>query len=269
MAERHTAKLTTSISRAFGGALIFSMPVLMTMEMWDLGFVIERPRLLLLLAASFPLMMFLSHYSGFEGTWGWQEDLRDVLIAYGVATLMAGSALLSLGVLQFDMSAEDFAGKIAIQIIPGALGALLARSQFGDESKDAEGDDTLLSELGVMAAGALFLSLNVAPTEEMRLIAYKMTAFHTAALVPITLLVMHAFVYASGFSQKNSRNKLTSRSAFLKFTVPGYALSLIVASYLLWTFSHFDGLSIEQAMRVSIVLGLPASIGAAAARIIL
>ncbi|HEY8575176.1 MAG TPA: TIGR02587 family membrane protein [Devosia sp.] len=270
MADRPELRLAISISRAFGGALIFSLPVLMTMEMWDLGFVIDRMRLVLLLGASFPLLMFLSHYSGFESTWGWQEDLRDVAIAYGVGIATATGALLALGVLHLDMNPSEFIGKIAIQAIPGALGALLARSQFGKDGKDSEEDDTLLSELGVMAAGALFLSLNVAPTEEMGLIAYKMTAFHTALLVPITLVIMHGFVYASEFTEKDRlHDRLSGWSAFFKFTVTGYALSLLIAAYLLWTFNQFEGLSFDQVIRVSIVLGLPASIGAAAARIIL
>ena len=271
MPQSSGLKLAISVSRAFGGALVFSLPMLMTMELWDLGFTMERSRLVLLLGASFPLMMFLSHYSGFESTWGWKEDLRDVLIAYGVAIVTATLVLLAFGVLHFGMGASEFLGKVAIQAVPGTLGALLARSQFGKESRDDEEDDTLLGELGVMAAGALFLSLNVAPTEEMSLIAYKMTAYHTLALVPVTLLIMHGFVYASEFTQRDRLHTTTlaALTAFLRFTVTGYALSLLVAAYLLWTFGHFDGLSFDQIVRVTIVLGLPAAVGAAAARLIL
>jgi uncharacterized membrane protein len=37
----------------------------------------------------------------------------------------------------------------------------------------------------------------------------------------------------------------------------------------LWTFGRFDGLALAEALRMSVVLGLPAAVGAAAARLVL
>lgn len=57
--------------RALGGALVFSLPMLMTMEMWEmwwLGFYMDPLRLLLLLVLSVPLLAVLSRYVGFEAT---------------------------------------------------------------------------------------------------------------------------------------------------------------------------------------------------------
>ena len=51
----------------------------------------------------------------------------------------------------------------------------------------------------MMAIGALFLSLNVAPTEEIILISYKMTPWHALATLALSILIMHAFVYAVAF----------------------------------------------------------------------
>lgn len=263
-------KLRAGLGRALGGALIFSLPMLMTMEMWDLGIAMERWKALILLGASFPMLMFLSHYSGFEPTWDWREDLRDVAIAYG-AGLVTGVTVMSLvGIIQFGMDASELVGKISLQAIPGALGALLGRSQFGQDAKAGERDETFGGEIGVMCVGAVFLALNVAPTEEMVLISYKMSDLHTVILMPVTLLVMHAFVYATEFAGGSTLSPDTPWwSAFLRFTVVGYALSLCVAGYLLWSFGHFDGLGLAQAAQVTTVLGLPAAIGAAAARLIL
>ena len=44
------------LARAAGGALLFSFPLLMTMEMWQLGFAIERERLLLFVLVSLPML---------------------------------------------------------------------------------------------------------------------------------------------------------------------------------------------------------------------
>jgi putative integral membrane protein (TIGR02587 family) len=263
-------QLRTGLGRAFGGALVFSLPMLMTMEMWDLGFAMERWKAVLLLAASLPMLMFLSHYSGFERTWDWREDARDVAIAYGVGLLTSAFVLGLLGIVGAGMSLSEIAGKVGLQSIPGALGALLGRSQFGKDAKDSQREQTFFGELGIMMIGALFLALNVAPTEEMVLISYRMTSIHTLAFIPATLLIMHVFVYATEFSSSTELTPDTPWwSAFLRFTLVGYAVSLLVALYLLWTFGHLDGVSAGNGLRVVVVLGFPAAIGAAAARLIL
>jgi uncharacterized membrane protein len=79
----------TGIARAFGGALIFALPMLMTMEMWHLGFYMERWRLAVLLLLLLPLLVGLSHYIGFETTFDWEDDLRDSLVAIAVGATAA------------------------------------------------------------------------------------------------------------------------------------------------------------------------------------
>src|SRR5690606_1259464 len=134
---------------------------------------------------------FLSHYFGFERSWGWREALRDVSIAYGVGFLAGAGILLLLGILGPGMSPSEIIGKLVLPAISGALGALLARRQFGQ--RDGDGAPGYGNELGVMAAGALFLSLNVAPTEEMVGIAYRMTAWHSLMLMATSILILHGF----------------------------------------------------------------------------
>ena len=69
--------------RAFGGALIFALPMLMTMEMWDLGghagAAAARPPA----RVALPLLVGVAHFIGFEATFGWREDVRDACIALG------------------------------------------------------------------------------------------------------------------------------------------------------------------------------------------
>lgn len=83
------------------------------------------------------------------------------------------------------------------------------------------------SELFLMGVGAL-LGLNVAPTEEMVLIACKMTVWHAVALVTLSLALMHAFVYAVDF--KSAEFLLSPEtpwwSLFLRFTVAGYGVAI-------------------------------------------
>jgi putative integral membrane protein (TIGR02587 family) len=183
------------VARAFGGAIIFGLPLLMTMEMWWLGFYMDRTRLLLLLLLNVPLLVALSHFVGFEPTFGWKDDLLDALVAYAVGFLAAAPVLLLFGVIGWGMSADEIVGKVALQTIPASIGALLAQSQFGVESGSRRKEkrrDTYAGQAFFMATGALFLSLNVAPTEEIVLISYKMTAWNAVGLSAVSLALMHA-----------------------------------------------------------------------------
>jgi putative integral membrane protein (TIGR02587 family) len=270
-AEVRAGKFVRDAGRAAGGALIFSIPMLMTVEMWQLGFYMDRLRLALLIAMAIPLLVELSHQIGFEHTRHWSEDFRDALFACAVGTAVAAVVLAVFGQLTADMSAHEVVGKIALQAVPSAIGALLALSQFGG-GRESVGDkkETYWGELFLMAVGALFLGLNVAPTEEMILIAYSMSPLHGIALVLLSLALMHGFVFAVGFKGGSELTPDTPWwSAFVRFTLPGYAIALAISLYVLWTFGRLDGNAAGQTFMAVVVLAFPSSIGAAAARLIL
>ena len=119
-----------------------------------------------------------------------------------------------------------------------------------------------------MAAGALFLAFNVAPTEEMVLIAYMMGTWQTFALAVASLLLLHTFVYTVGFGgQENYGGGFFS--VLLRFTIAGYAIALLVSLYVLWTFGRTDSVGLFVIAQMTIVLGFPAALGAALARLII
>jgi putative integral membrane protein (TIGR02587 family) len=278
MAGEHASRsenkaFLTGVARAFGGAIIFALPLLMTMEMWWLGFSIEPGRLLLLLILLIPLLVGLSHFVGFEDTFDWRDDLIDAFVACAVGYLAALPVLLLFGVITSGMSASELVGTVALQAVPGSIGALLAQSQLGSPSARERKDkrqDTYAGECFFMATGAVFLSLNVAPTEEMVLISYKMTPWHAVGLAAASLVLMHAFVYSVGFQGHAEMPEGAHWSGvFVRYTVVGYALCLLISAYILWTFGRTTGLSLEGTVMAVVVLAFPASVGAAAARLIL
>jgi putative integral membrane protein (TIGR02587 family) len=126
------------------------------------------------------------------------------------------------------------------------------------------------AQLFIMAAGAVFLAFNVAPTEEMILISFVMTPWHGVALVAASLLTMHGFVYASAFrGAPRVEHGTPGWSLFLRNTVVGYALALAVSAYVLWTFGRLEHGDPYIYLMMTLVLGFPAALGAAAARLIL
>ncbi|MCF6370279.1 TIGR02587 family membrane protein [Rhizobium halophilum] len=272
-------RLLKGVARGAAGALIFGLPMLMTMELWFLGFYMERYRLLILLLANLPLLVVLAHRIGFEETFTWSQALRDAVIAYGIAIAMSAAVLTLLGIAKLGMPPTDIVGKIVIQAVPASIGALLGRSQLGGEDQSSSaGDDqnendfstSYGRELFMMAIGALFLSLNVAPTEEIILISYKMTPWHATATVALSILVMHAFVYAVAFRGAHQLTVGTPRwHALIRFTLPGYVVALLMSLYVLWTLGRLDDTTPAQILMSAIVLGFPGAVGAAAARLIL
>ncbi len=257
------------LARAFGGALIFAFPLLMTMEMWSLGFQMDPARLALFLAVGLPLVFGLAYYAGFRRAKGRLDDLLDALAALAVGFAVSLAMLSMFGLIQWDEPLEANVGKVALQAIPAAMGAVLARKQLSGAGGDRGEDDHAASyrgELFLMAAGALFLAFNVAPTEEMILIGYMMSAGQTVVLAVVSLGLLHMLVYRLGFAGQEAHEGHVR--AFLEFTLPGFAIALMVSLYVLWTFGRTDGLAPVEIVSTMIVLGLPASLGAALARLV-
>lgn len=274
MAAARTADVETSadyargLARACGGALLFALPLLMTMEMWALGFEMARSRAIVFLLLSLPLILGLSHFAGFRSTDRWRDDVMDALSALLVGFLISGALLLLFGVIAPGQPADEVVGKIALQAVPAAMGAVLARKQLagGEQEDDAPVEESWPAEMFLMVAGALFVALNVAPTEEMKLIAYLMTPLHSLVLVAVSIGLLHAMVYSLGFAGQHEHDR--PGLAFIHFTVPGYALVLLVALYVQWTFGHLDGHGLGETVMTTAVIAFPGAVGAGAARLL-
>lgn len=266
-------KFLVGLARAAAGAIVFALPMLMTMEMWSIGFYIDPWRLILLILLEIPLLTALSHVSGFMPTETWLDDLLDAFAAVAVAAMASAAVLFVFSVIDVDTPPDEAIGKIAIQTVPASIGAMLAQDQLaggGNDEPIAARSSSYPAELFLMAIGALFLGLNVAPTEEIVLLSYMMEPWREIALALLSVLLMHAFVYAVEFrGRPEPQPDATFWSLFLRFTVAGYALVLVICLYLLWTLGRTDGAGLAEVLSAAVVLGFPCAIGAAGARLIL
>ncbi|WP_428060080.1 TIGR02587 family membrane protein [Brevundimonas sp.] len=262
----------SDLGRAFAGALVFNIPLLMTMEMWEQGVVMDRWRLLTFILCGLPLLYGLSYYAGFSKRRGLVNDALDTAVALAVGFVTASLLLILFGVVEWDAPPREALGMVALQAVPGAMGALLARRQLSGARSESGGGDTdeeeasYFGELFLMAAGALFFALNIAPTEEMILIAYKASPAHILALIAVSIMLLHLIVFKAGFAGQEEADR--PAAAFLHFTLPGYAIALAVSLFTLFLFGRADGHSVAGVVQTMVVLGFPASIGAAAARLL-
>jgi putative integral membrane protein (TIGR02587 family) len=97
-----------------------------------------------------------------------------------------------------------------------------------------------------------------------------MSPWHALVLLAYSLTLMHAFVYAIDFHGRHSRAAgISLASEFVRFTVLGYCLAIAISAFMCWCFGRFEGATPGEILRITIVLGFPASVGAAAARLVL
>ncbi len=261
------------LMRGFGGAILFAFPLLMTMEMWRLGFYVEPARLMIFLVVNFGVLVGLAWFVGFSTNDGWWDMVREASASYGIGIATSAVLLYLLGILSAPIPVTELVGKIAIQAIPASLGAIVARHQLNDtapseERRRRESRAGYAGQLFLMAGGAIFLSFNVAPTEEMVLIAFKMTPMRQILLICFSVLLLHGFVYTVGFRGQEPVGKAGNGRVFLSYTLAGYGIAVLVSLYVLWTFGRTDGTALPQVVAMTAVLGFPASLGAALARLV-
>jgi putative integral membrane protein (TIGR02587 family) len=269
-AQTSNHNFAVDLAHDFGGAILFSFPLLMTMEMWWLGFYMDRFRLALFITLAFVTVVGLSYFEGRNESF--KIEILDALVAcavgYTVATVMLGL----FGIIKPGMSADEVVGKISLHAVPGSIGAILARRllEVEETKKERRRRQWYGAKIFLMGVGAIFLAFQLAPTEEMVLIGHRMTAWHSVTLALISLCIMQAFICSV---ERRGRQRLFSADffwgVFLRFTIVGYSVALLISLYVLWTFGRLDGAAVTEIIMSMLVLGFPAALGAAAARLIL
>ncbi|MDP9422845.1 MAG: TIGR02587 family membrane protein [Pseudomonadota bacterium] len=269
--HRHHFAHAANFGRGFAGAIVFGLPLMMTMEMWWLGFTLSGWMLLQFALANLALLVGLSRVSGFDVSRGAIEDIFDALAAFGMGAISSAIVLGLFAEIEPSTPLPEIAGMIVIQAIPASFGAMIADKLFGEDDKPGEHRTRRRSyagQLTLLVSGALFLSFTMSPTEEIALISFRMTPWHALAMMVLTVAVMHALVYSVGFGAHSEEQGAAGLSVLLRFTMVGYGLAALASTYILWTFGRFDGLSWAAAAQMIVVLSFPAGIGAAIARMV-
>ncbi len=259
-------------ARAFGGAIIFSLPLMMTMEMWWLGFYMDRFRLVLFLVLTVPVLAVLSHYAGFERADGPMDLVLNAFTALAVGFIASAFILVLLHVLQAGNSPDELIGKIVLQAIPGAIGAMLARSQLGARRQDRR----RRSERGGRGGPARHLCRRAVPCRHRRHVHGLqrrpdrrdgadrphddgVACDRPRRRLPAADARLRLRRRVPGHARLRAGVPFTSE--FLRLTMVAYALSLLISLYVLWTFGRTDGLGAVELVKVTLVLGFPVGAG--------
>ncbi len=265
--------------RAFSGAYIFGIPLLFTMEMWWIGEYASISMLLAFVVVALVANVALSYVAGFKRESTFSSTLDEALDAVAVGIVGAVIVLLALNQIHPSGPIQSSLGKILLQAVPLSIGASVANQIFGtngEKTRSGDGDapdptmkpgQALASDVGATIIGGIFIGFSIAPTDEVPMLAAALDYPHLIGIIAFSLIASYFIVFASGFDEPAPEGLFQHP---LTETLLAYLVSLIVSFAILFLFGQValdDPLmfTLEQ----TLVLGVPATIGGAAGRLVI
>ena len=274
--QRSVPESMCEYGRGIAGGLMFSLPLLYTMEVWRAGFTLHPGRILGYMACTFVLLFLYNRFAGLRR----DADLREVAIdsveEMGLGLVIAAAVLGLTGRLGHGMSVAEIAGKIVMEGMTVAIGVSVGTAQLGGEGAEDEGvagDDGwssgYLPQAAIALCGAVLFVANVAPTEEIAVIAMESEPV-MLLLLAVTSMLLGALVLH--FAGVHGAQRHVIRDTWLlsfRGILTTYAVALVAAAGCMHFFGKFDGLPWRMMMAQSVVAAVPAVLGASAGRLLL
>lgn len=283
--QRPIDKSLQEYGRGIAGGLLFSLPLLFTMEVWWAGFTSHPWRLLLYVVATYILLIGYNYFGGLRHDTGWADVLIDSVEEMGLGLLISSTILLILGRVTFDMSASEFIGKIVIEAMTVAIGVSVGTAQLGGGDGDtgtgpgssantrAAGATKETTHFGgqvvIAFCGAVLFAANVAPTEEIVLLATEISSWNLLGVALLSIALGALILFYSDFKGARRFAHTGGAVAVMIGTVITYSIALTSSALILWFFGRFEGMSLIVCLAQTVVLGLAATLGASAGRLLL
>jgi putative integral membrane protein (TIGR02587 family) len=283
--QRPINKSLQEYARGIAGGLLFSLPLLYTMEVWWAGFTSHPWRLLIYVVATYILLIGYNYFGGLRHDTGWADVLIDSVEELGLGLGLSSVMLLLLGRVTFDMPASEFIGKIIIEAMTVAIGVSVGTAQLGGgdgdtgtggvaSAKTSDGEASknrihFMGQVVIALCGAVLFAANVAPTEEVVLIASEISSWNLLGLALISIALGALILFYSDFTGARRFAQTRGVSAVVIGTVITYSIALVSSAIILWFFGRFEGMSLIVCLAETVVLGLAATLGASAGRLLL
>lgn len=261
------------LSRGVVGALFVSLPLLYTMEMWQIGATLPDWALLGWVALGLLLTCGYVAFAGFRGDPSRTSLLFDAVTALGIGLVVSLTTLLLIGRYDLGDSPRIIAHMALLEMVPTGMGAAVARNQLGGGDSGSKGPAARLAPYQKMIAGsvlgAFLFVINIAPTVETQVIANSVSWWHVLALIVFTLGVSYMTVFVAWAGATDS-DQMEGLGGPISQTVVGYAVALLSSWLLLTMFGYID-LSTPLAVQVVwvTVLAYGTALAGAAGRVIL
>jgi putative integral membrane protein (TIGR02587 family) len=254
------------------------------MEVWWVGSLAKPQLMMMAIALMFVVVFLLNRTAGFRKrrySLRPYEALTDTVEAIAIGIVCSSMVLLLLREITLATPIREALGKIIFESVPFALGVALANQFLGDSNSSSletsinekkyrqYGLQATLADLGATLIGATVIAFNIAPTDEIPLIAAAISPPWLLAMIAASLVISYGIVFQAGFSDQQKRRQ--QQGIFQRpssETIVSYLVSLLASAFMLWffqklTFNNPWTMWLEQ----TILLGLPATIGGAAGRL--
>jgi putative integral membrane protein (TIGR02587 family) len=265
-------------SRGAVGGLLFSLPLLYTMEAWWTGFIARPLALLCLVIGTFVLLLGYNVYAGIRYDQTYREVVIDSVEEMGLGLLIATALLWLLGRITWDMTWHEIAGKVIVEAMAVAIGVSVGTAQLGGAEADVDADgeddtnrpvsDSYWGQVVIAFCGAVLLAGNIAPTEEIMVIALESTVWKLLALAGLSMVLGGVILYYANFV--GAEHAVASNfTEICRDVVTMYAIALLAAALMLWFFGRFADPALDLWIAQTIVLGAAATLGASAGRLLM
>ncbi len=275
--------------RGASGGFLFGIPLLYTMEVWWIGSFTVPFYMLTALVTTFVVVLLLSRMAGFRRAHhvSWIDAAMDSIEALALGLVCSALVLFLLREISVETPLDETLGKVIFEGVPFTIGVALANqflSRSVSDDQEAQHDswqDTqsteqhtlygTITDIGATLIGALIIAFNIAPTDEIPMLAAAISPPWLLLMMGASLLISYGIVFEANFADQQRRRQ--QQGIFqqpISETVASYLVSLIAAGFMLWFFQQLS-FADPWPMWLShtLILGLPATVGGAAGRLAL
>jgi putative integral membrane protein (TIGR02587 family) len=196
----------------------------------------------------------------------------------GLGLLISFGVLFIINQISFaDMGVYEILGKVIVEGMAVSIGVSIGTAQLGSEKSEEEEEregkskrrNSIVALLVLSLCGAIIIGGNVAPTEEVLLIAIKSEPINLLLMTVISLLLSIVLVFFSNFHGTKQRDPAHPNFEMALDVFASYSVALVASAFILWFFGRFEGMGFNMAFAQIIVLGVLASLGASAGRLLI
>ncbi len=264
-------------ARGVVGGLMFSIPVIYTMEVWWVGMELSSTRLLAMIALTALLLLGYNTYAGVRHDETWAGIVIDSVEEFGLALVVSTAALTLTNRISLSEPPREVVGKVVIEALLVAIGISIGTAQIHDDGKDDENEDErrgarpsdIWGVLTVSTCGAVVFATNVAVTDEVVLLALESGPYHLIGMILASLLLA---AVVSVYSNLLENDDSEQRFAFMTYafgTTLSYSVAVVVSALILYLFGRFDGVALTACLSMIVILSVPATLGAAAGKLLI
>jgi putative integral membrane protein (TIGR02587 family) len=264
------------------GGLIFSLPLIFTMEVWWAGFTAGPARLLAGLAGTFALLLGYNAVAGLRPDYDPLEVVIDSVEELGIGLLLAFAVLVLLARIDASTPLLEVVGKVVVEGMLVAIGVSVGTAQLsggnGGKPAPAGGGASVEGRMrhhntGNVAVlslcGAVLVAANVAPTEEVVMLGTEMSPLRLLLTMALSLALAALTLFFSEFrGSHHLRTNLRPRVVALGCII-AYSTALVSSAAILWFFGRFEAAGALVVVGQTVVLAFPATLGASAGRLLL